>query len=342
MASASSSSAAASLIAHSNLQHFLQCVTPTVPSRTLPQNCIGEINGLWQPPGKDKVDYFTLGDLWDCYGEWSAYGVGTPVVLNSGETVSQYYVPYLSAIQIYSNKSVVSSRNQREDGDFAEFESDSWSDDSGSDNLSRSLSNNSNRTWDVVSEDSSFDQESSFTIRDRHGYLYLQYTEMSSPYWRVPLMDKITELAQHYPALMTLKSVDLSPASWMAVAWYPIYHIPCQESEKDLSACFLTYHTLSSCFQVENDGRILHKEMCCCGSAGAMVGEKSKADTANIRICLCPFGLATYKLQGDLWLKPETSDNEMIMDLYNAADSWLKQLSVHHHDFNFFTFHSAM
>lgn len=37
MASSSSSSAAASLIAHSNLQHFLQCVTPTVPSRTLPQ-----------------------------------------------------------------------------------------------------------------------------------------------------------------------------------------------------------------------------------------------------------------------------------------------------------------
>lgn len=74
------------------------------------QNCIGDLNGLWQPPGKDKIDYFTLGDLWDCYGEWSAYGVGTPVVLNSGETVSQYYVPYLSAIQIYSNKSVVSSR----------------------------------------------------------------------------------------------------------------------------------------------------------------------------------------------------------------------------------------
>lgn len=93
---------------------------------------------------------------------------------------------------------------------------------------------------------------------------------------------------------------------------------------------------------MENDGRILHKEMCCCGSAGAIVWEKSKADTASVRICLCPFGLATYKLQGDLWLKPETSDYEMIIDLYNAADSWLKQLSVHHHDFTFFAFHSAM
>lgn len=95
-------------------------------------------------------------------------------------------------------------------------------------------------------------------MRDRLGYLYLQYVEMSSPYWRVPLTDKvalgifltceekihscssvsrfelcvnmhtwncnnslsqITELVQHHPAITTLKSVDLSPASWMAVAW---------------------------------------------------------------------------------------------------------------------------
>jgi len=30
---------------------------------------------------------------------------------------------------------------------------------------------------------------------------------------------------------------------------YPIYHIPNRENVKDLSACFLTYHTLSSSFQ---------------------------------------------------------------------------------------------
>lgn len=30
---------------------------------------------------------------------------------------------------------------------------------------------------------------------------------------------------------------------------YPIYHIPSQRNDKDLSTCFLTYHTLSSSFQ---------------------------------------------------------------------------------------------
>ena len=51
------------------------------------------------------MEYFTLGDMWEFYNEWSAYGVGTPVVLNDGDTLVQYYVPYLSAIQIYTNKS---------------------------------------------------------------------------------------------------------------------------------------------------------------------------------------------------------------------------------------------
>ncbi|XWS54248.1 hypothetical protein CRYUN_Cryun10bG0074500 [Craigia yunnanensis] len=62
-------------------------------------------------------------------------------------------------------------------------------------------------------------------------------------------MDKINGLSRRYPGLMSLRSVDLSPASWMAVAWHPIYHIPMGRTIKNLSTCFLTYHTLSSSFQ---------------------------------------------------------------------------------------------
>lgn len=82
--------------------------------------------------------------------------------------------------------------NRREDSDGIEFESDSWSEDSGSDNLSRSLSNNSSKAWeDAVSEDSSCDQEGSWLRDNKLGYLYLQYTEMASPYSRVPLAEKV-------------------------------------------------------------------------------------------------------------------------------------------------------
>lgn len=56
-------------------------------------------------------------------------------------------------------------------------------------------------------------------------------------------------------------------------------------------------------------------------------------------ISLSPFGLATYKLQGGLWMNHGTTDSELMSTLYSAAHSWLKQLGVEHHDFDFFTTH---
>lgn len=54
-------------------------------------------------------------------------------------------------------------------------------------------------------------------------------------------------------------------------------------------------------------------------------------------IALPPFGLATYKMQGDMWMSDgDGQDREKIMSLLSAADSWLKQLRVEHHDFNHF------
>lgn len=189
--------------------------------------------------------------------------------------------------------------------------SDSFSDESESEKLSR---------WDGCSSE---EGDSLCHMNDRWGYLYFQYFERSTPYGRVPLMDKISGFAERYPGLMSLRSVDLSPASWMSVAWYPIYHIPMGRTIKDLSACFLTFHTLSSSFQdmdldddLEN-GRRKRKE-----------GES---------IPLPPFGLGTYKMQGDVWLSDRSGkDQEKLSSLLSAADSWLKQLGVQHHDFNYF------
>ncbi|XP_031373743.1 uncharacterized protein LOC116188488 isoform X2 [Punica granatum] len=273
-------------------------------------------------------------DLWDCYREWSAFGACTKVVFPSGETVKKYYIPYLSAIQIYTNKPVSLNRVKSEgsSNSAAEFESDSWSDDSGSDKLSRSLSDNSSKTWDNISEDSSLDQAVSWPVREKFGHIYLEYFESCCPSWRVPMMDKINELAKDHPALMTLRSMDVSPASWMAVAWYPIYHIP-NIGNKDLSTCFLTYHTLSSSFLdngEELDEKETLKDTCC-------------KERAHDKISLSPFGLATYKMQGDLWVNPEmTPEYLKFMHLQNAAHSWLKQLNAYHHDLSFFTHHSAL
>lgn len=55
-------------------------------------------------------------------------------------------------------------------------------------------------------------------------------------------------------------------------------------------------------------------------------------------ISLPPFGLATYKMQGNVWVSGNCGrDQERLVSLLSVADSWLKQLRVQHHDFNYFT-----
>ncbi|XP_059663137.1 uncharacterized protein LOC132308880 [Cornus florida] len=302
----------------SNLECFLDCTTPAVPSQFLPKSETRNLNRLWHPWEREKVEYFTLADLWNCYDEWSAYGAGVPINLDNGETLIQYYVPYLSALQIFTSSP---SLNGLRD----EMESVCEARDSFSDSFSEESESEKQSGWDGwSSEDGGLEQESLWHLNDRLGYLYFQYFERSTPYGRVPLKDKISGLAQRYSGLMSLRSVDLSPASWMAVAWYPIYHIPMGRTIKDLHTCFLTYHTLSSSFQDMD----LEDDM---GGAG----RKGKEVEG---ISLPAFGLATYKMQGNVWVSSRSGrDQERLVSLLSVADSWLKQLGVQHHDFNYFT-----
>ncbi|KAK4364090.1 hypothetical protein RND71_015448 [Anisodus tanguticus] len=300
----------------SNLDCFLNSTTPLVSSQFLAKSEIRNLNRLWHPWEREKVEYFKLVDLWNCYDEWSAYGAGIPIRLDTGETLVQYYVPYLSAIQIFTSTSPANFLREEAESvcETRDSFSDSLSDESESEKLSR---------WDgCSSEEGVVEQDSLGRTKDRLGYLYFQYFERCTPYGRVPLMDKINGLAERYPGLMSLRSVDLSPASWMAVAWYPIYHIPMGRTIKDLSTCFLTFHTLSSSFQdmdLEDDMEN--------GSRKRKEGES---------IILPPFGLATYKMQGHVWVSDSSGrDQERLMSLFSVADSWLKQLGVQHHDFNY-------
>jgi len=336
---------------NSNLECFLHRATPKMPVQYLPKTCLrgSALNKWWQSSEAESAEYFNLGDLWDHYNESSVYGTGVPIRLNTGETVVQYYVPYLSAIQIYTSSDIRSSSNFRSmrdesDGDFEsrDSSSDSCSDCESGNCTERSLSfrsescNSSERVgaWDAASEDSGADPDHLWHVRDRLGHLCFQYFEESSPHGRVPLMEKVTELARGFPELMSLRSIDLSPASWMSVAWYPIYHIPTGRTVRDLSACFLTYHTLSLSFQENEIGQ---------GDTESSSGtefSKSKPKDSQC-VSLPPFGLKTYKLQGSLWTSSGNADHQRFFALRSSADSWLKQLNVRHPDFEFFVSHNV-
>jgi hypothetical protein len=59
-------------------------------------------NGWRQSEADDPLPFFTLSDLWGSFRECSAYGTAVPIVLNGcRDEIVQYYVPYLSAIQLY-------------------------------------------------------------------------------------------------------------------------------------------------------------------------------------------------------------------------------------------------
>lgn len=141
---------------------------------------------------------------------------------------------------------------------------------------------------------------------------------------------------------------------------------------KDLSTCFLTYHTLSSSFQGIHSlthtishfcivvssllfefkesyvyGRTIYFYIICdcyCIDGVDMdleddlEGASERKRKVGEGMSLPPFGLATYKMQGNVWVSGNRGrDQERLVSLLSVADSWLKQLRVQHHDFNYFT-----
>ncbi|CAN0921471.1 hypothetical protein LINGRAHAP2_LOCUS32611 [Linum grandiflorum] len=301
----------------SNLMRFLQTVTPTAPLKFAPlhQSSICDLNSQLQPlQNESRIHYFTLADMWKWYENCSVYGIGTMVSLGCGKETIQYFSPCLSSIQLYTKKpfSTFSSprSNSGHDGGSVEVEKDSTDED---------IDNNDDGiAHDNVSSGSS-------PMKDKFDPLYLSFFESRPPYERPTLSDTVDELAVTNPGLMTLTSMDLSPASWFAIAWTPIMHYP-YHGEKLLETSFLTFHTLSSSSQGAENEINAHFDA---------VGRKVISDAGSVGIPLMPFGLATYKMCEDVWIVDGT-DYQNLENLENAADSWLKKRHVFHHDFHYF------
>ncbi|CAN6291210.1 unnamed protein product [Urochloa humidicola] len=194
-----------------NFERFLASTTPSVPLQYLPKT---SLRMRRSGDAMDSWPYFCLGDLWESFREWSAYGAGVPLKLNGSDSVIQYYVPYLSAIQLYADPSRPASRNRRP-GDESDGESMDTSSESSSDNdVDRLRVSSVEATHRLenggLPSDGETDASSRFPI--------FEYLERDPPYGREPLTDKVSALADRFPALKTFKSCDLLPSSWMSVA----------------------------------------------------------------------------------------------------------------------------
>ncbi|XP_002527022.2 uncharacterized protein LOC8271493 isoform X2 [Ricinus communis] len=321
----------------SNLERFLESITPSVQALYLSKTTMRG----WRTCDVEFQPYFVLGDLWESFKEWSAYGAGVPVILNHSDSVVQYYVPYLSGIQLYGESTKTCDKSRRlgedSDSDFRDSSSDGSSDCEPERGLTGSrkqwnhqhVANGVPLRMDRLSlrdchnahqEDfSSDDGESS----NSQGSLLFEYFERDPPYGREPLADKISDLALEFPGLKTLRSCDLLSSSWISVAWYPIYRIPTGPTLKDLDACFLTYHSL-------------HTPLGGAQTAHTPVMTYPTEMDGVPKMSLPVFGLASYKFKGPLWTPSGGSERQLANSLLQAADNWLRLVQVYHPDFVFF------
>ncbi|KAK6913717.1 Protein of unknown function DUF789 [Dillenia turbinata] len=286
----------------SNLDLFLEHTTPFVSAQFFPKTRMRELRS-----GDGEINpYFVLGDLWESFKEWSVYGAGVPLVLNGSESVIQYYVPYLSGIQLYRDPLMPSLRPRRlgEDSDsdsFRETSSDGSSEFDAERGVNcfvpgaRCQQNLSGSLWEI------------------------------NPQWVPPVM-KIAALSSRFPELRTCKSCDLTPASWIAVAWYPIYRIPTGPTLQNLDACFLTFHSLSTPLK----GSSMFEHHCFSHKGFPNIQD------ASLKLTLPIFGLASYKFKVSVWNPDGTQECQKATSLLQAADNWLRLLHVHLPDYNFF------
>ncbi|KAG5603892.1 hypothetical protein H5410_025384 [Solanum commersonii] len=365
-----------------NLQRFLKSVTPSVPAQYLSKTTIRG----WRTCDVEFLPYYVLGDLWESFKEWSAYGAGVPLVLDEGDSAVQYYVPYLSGIQLYgdsskasvktrylarrkflhdiffvriSNSSLLAAASVRafmafawaalkpngsrpgEESDSDYFRDSSSDGSSDSEHERRCLNySREQRMYHSQASESSLSidglslRDSNATFQEgfssdegesgsSQGALLFEYFAHDQPYGREPLADKISDLAQRFPELKTMRSCDLLHYSWISVAWYPIYRIPTGPTLKALDACFLTFHSLHTPMPGNQSGHT------------AFVACPTDTDAAP-KIPLPAFGLASYKFKASLWTPNGGPGRQLMSSLLQAADNWLTLLQVNHPDFSFF------
>nr|XP_043606382.1 uncharacterized protein LOC122578465 isoform X2 [Erigeron canadensis] len=312
-----------------NLDRFMKHTTPIVTAQHLPKT---SMKG-WRSKENDRHSYFILGDLWESLKEWSAYGAGVPLVLNESDSVVQYYVPYLSAIQLYVDPSAPVTTLRR--GEESDSDSSRATSSDGSyeaqvkKNSVGSLSQGLNK---LVLRGGPFvgDNTDESEIRNPPGLLIFEYFERALPYHRAPLADMISDLASKFPELRTYRSCDLTQSSWVSVAWYPIYRIPVGPSLQNLDASFLTFHSLSTPLR-GMDGDKSHRH-------GSTVIEVNDVGMP-CRLSLPIFGLAVYKFKSSDWTESGIHGTEKVNSLVQSTENWLRSLNVYHPDFMFFKNH---
>lgn len=230
---------------------------------------------------------FALADLWQSMEEWSSYGVEIPLRVPAADVgqITQCYVPYLSAIQIFNvaghrclpacargygsdSEEMDSLLSDVSSMDMSCSDSGCCSTCTGCSSMSAASSDyeSAGGRWREVAAAHMLGRQcrtvqccSGATLRkpgyngcskatdNEPGELLYEFTEEIMPHCREPLTERVAQLSNEFPGLTTLRSCDIHPSSWFSIAWYPLYRLPATgRTIRDLNACFLTFHSLAA------------------------------------------------------------------------------------------------
>ncbi|KAE8664899.1 protein DEHYDRATION-INDUCED 19-like protein 4-like isoform X1 [Hibiscus syriacus] len=308
----------------------------------------------WRTHEVNLRPYFCLGDLWECFSEWSVYGVGVPLLLNGSDSVKQYYVPSLSGIQLYVDPNRLRRASEDSDVESSIVASNAGSSDCETD---RRVKGDVDGAWGKhnsrgISKPPTSSLMMKWRLATRPGFWILNTLNKNSHIignlymtrqvhvggdvecqvlshqmsvaltWMLAfsLTKQISSLASQFPDIRMYRSCDLLPTSWISVAWYPIYRIPMGPTLQNLDASFLTFHALSTCSRKVTGKNQLQFP--------ASSSRKICGVDASSKFSLPVFGLASYKLRGSI-LTPNCSQEwQQANSLLQAANNWLHGIGV--------------
>ncbi|GKA28630.1 protein hunchback [Tanacetum coccineum] len=266
-----------------NIDSFINTVAPVVPARIF----------VDETSPRNGLPYFSLGDLCELFIARSANGVGVPFLLNGEYPTTQFYSPTLSGMQLYVDSSRADKRP------VIEYE------------VLKHLV-----CWKAIRSSSNGSSSSSANLFQHRwpGTLAFEFMDRGLPFLRKPVSEKIAELSSKFPELTNYRSCDLSPSSWICIAWYPIYRVPMGPTLRQVETAFLSIHPLST--QRES------------------MAKANMTDSPTVRLPV--IGLASFKLEGSLISPITPQERAQEIDLFQAASNWLDHLQARLPDFTFF------
>ncbi|KAK4735003.1 hypothetical protein R3W88_009264 [Solanum pinnatisectum] len=298
------------------------------------------------PLCRHEIPNVALKNLWQWYEKHGSYGLEVKAEDHGnarqcgmdGFEFRAYFVPYLSAIQLFKDLRTHPIHNDKRNLGSMEVDCKMNKISEGSPKVDlrsifsvlvpqpRAEDSNSLLQKGGLSESGSSSECSNgdshhipdeFELSDDTELLF-EYFESEQPQRRRPLFETIQELVsgdgppsncRSYgdPSILhTVSLRDLHPHSWFSVAWYPIYRIP----DGNLRAAFLTYHSL---------GHFIHRE-------------QSFKDSSVDACMVSPIvGLQSYNAQGECWFQPRHSGDDLTeefldMDLHTVLRERLRTL----------------